>query len=51
MPDNVTGVYDLTDLVNVTDDLTNETVFELDKILYYDLDQFDESGTQEAEGQ
>ena len=33
---------DLTDLVIVTDDLTNEIMFGLDKTLYYDLEKFEE---------
>ena len=40
--DETNGMNDLTDLVNVTDDLTNELLFGIDKTYYYDLDSFEE---------
>ena len=36
------GMIDLTDIVNVTDDITNETLFGIDRTLYYDLDKLEE---------
>ena len=36
------GMNDLSDLVNVTDDLTNELLFGINKTYYYDLDSFEE---------
>ena len=40
--DETYGMNDLSDLVNVTDDLTNELLFGINKTYYYDLDSFEE---------